>query len=271
MLAYREAARHAFGLKNPEGLYFENTLGFLYARMRKYAEAREVLAPLEERFLQVLGPEHIDVALYYENKALTEEGLGHLDTAEKLLLKSYAMRKSRLGEGHGLTRRAAAHLSRIYMAKGKTEESIAWLRTLLTAGVVRNGIIAHPAHTTGRMEETPGLPDIKHLADALSGKADYETSSKLLQELGRTLDWLLWRTDWLRANVSSLFFEALSRNPSWRTEHQARQCIAEAIGATKYTISIMEANSTTPPPILAAARERLKRLQETEAKLPAER
>ncbi len=264
MLSTREAARSTFGPKDPEGLFFENTLGFLYARMGKYGEAREVLVPLQDRFLKILGPDHIDVALYYENLSLAEEGLGRLDAANALLRKAYALRKNKLGDGHGLTRRAAAHLSRVYMANGKTDEAIRWLRVLMTAGVVRTGRgIARPGVNSTR--EPPGLADINLLGDALSGKALPHISNELLYELNLTLDWLLWRSDWLRAYVRYRLFESTSRLVGM-SEEENFQRIREALGATRFAISLMEANSTTPPRFLDEARTGLKRLVEADAK-----
>jgi tetratricopeptide (TPR) repeat protein len=265
MLSTRDAARSTFGPKDPEGLFFENTLGFLYARMGKYSEAREVLAPLQERFLKILGPDHIDVALYYENLSLAEEGLGHFDAAEALLQKAYALRKNKLGEGHGLTRRAAAHLSRVYMDKGKTEEAVRWMRVLLTAGVVRTGLIARPG--TNSTPEPPGVADINLLGDALSGKAPAHISNELLSELRSTLDWLLWRSDWLRAYIIYRWSENTCRLADG-SEVMIRETTREAIGATRFAISLMEANPRTPPRFLDEARAGLKRLVEAEAKLP---
>jgi tetratricopeptide (TPR) repeat protein len=287
MLSTRDAARSAFGPHDPEGLYFENTLGFLYARMGKFAEAREVLAPLQERFLKVLGPDHIDVALYQENLALAEEGLGHLDTAEALLLKSHALRKKRLGDGHGLTRRAAAYLGRVCMARGKTNEAVAWLRVLLTAGVVRTGTgIAQPATESTRnprqpadinpeaaktirdlgiITQNPAQPaDINLLGDALAGKAPPETSAQLFSELMRTLDWLMWRTDWLRAYVSYRHYEVGSRIGGL-SEEQSKDTRAVAIGLARHALTVMDANSATPPRIAEEVRARLKQLEEMDA------
>jgi tetratricopeptide (TPR) repeat protein/tRNA A-37 threonylcarbamoyl transferase component Bud32 len=266
LLSTRDAARRTFGPNDPQGLDFENVLGFLYARKGQPAEAREVLAPLQEQFLKVFGPDHLNVALYYENLALAEEGLGHLDAAEALLLKSHALRKSKLGDGHGLTRRAAAHLGRVCMAEGKTEEAVAWLRVLLTAGVVRTGQgIATPAAKP--TPEPAGLADINGLGDALSGKGDPDTSAALLHELRRTIEWLTWRPDWLRAHVRSLAYEASCRRGGM-SNAQASQSIQDASGVTSESIASMEANPTTPPRILEEARARLKRLVEADAKQP---
>jgi hypothetical protein len=264
MLSTRDAARSTFGPKDPEGLYFENTLGFLYARMGKFAEAREVLAPLQERFLKVLGPDHIDVALCYENLALAEEGLGHLDTAEALLRKAHALRKKMLGDGHGLTRRAVAHMSRVFMGKGKTEEAVRWMRVLMTAGVVRTGRgIARPGiHFTS---ELPKVADINLLGDALSGKAPPNVRYELLDELSMTLDWLLWRSDWLRAYVYHRVYESRCRIGGMSGE-QISTRTKEAIGVARFALSSMEANSTTPPRILEEVRACLKRQVEADAK-----
>jgi tetratricopeptide (TPR) repeat protein len=264
MLSTRDASRRAFGPNNPESLYFENALGFLYARMVKFTEARDVLAPLQERFLKVLGPDHINVALYYENLALAEEGLGHLDAAESLLLKTHALRKSKLGDGHGLTRRAAAHLSRVYMANGKTDDAVRSMRVLLTAGVVRTGkFIARPG--TKSTPEPPGVADINLLGDALSGKADPKISDQLLDELSITLDWLLWRSDWFRAYIGHRVYESRCRFGGM-SEEDISTCIKEAIGVTRYALSIMEAYPATPPRILEEVRANLKRLVEADAK-----
>jgi hypothetical protein len=262
MLSAQDAARTTFGPNDPEGLYFVNTLGFLYARMGKFAEAREVLAPLQERFLKVLGPDHIDLALYQENLALAEEGLRHLDAAQTLLLKSHALRKNRLGDGHGLTRRAAAYLGRVYMAQGKTDEAVAWLRVLLTAGVVRTGRgIAQPG--TESAQHRPRLADMNLLADALSGKAPPNASAELLVELSRTLDWLLWRSDWLRAYVRYRYYETTCRFGGL-SEERTRTNRADAIGVARHAISTMEANPATPRSLHDEVRARLKQLEEIE-------
>jgi tetratricopeptide (TPR) repeat protein/tRNA A-37 threonylcarbamoyl transferase component Bud32 len=276
MLSSRDAAQSTLGPNDPEGLYFEDTLGFLYARKGQPAEARAVLAPLQERFLKVFGPDHIDVALYYENLALAEDGLGHPDAAEALLLKSHALRKGKLGEGHGLTRRAAAYLGRVCMAQGKAEEAVSWLRVLLTAGVVRTGTgIALPANNPSGSDpvmqpprgaanpglKTPEPADISRLGDALLGRGEPGTSVQLLTELARTLDWLMWHSDWLRAEVWGLQGEASLRLglPDNRDVDAFR---------VKDAVSLMEANPSTPPRILDEARARLKRVTEAEAKRP---
>jgi tetratricopeptide (TPR) repeat protein len=264
LLSSRDAARKTFGHNDPEGLYFENTLGFLYARMGKFAEAREVLAPLEERFLKTLGPDHIDIALYQENLALAEEGLGHLDAAQGLLLKAHALRKSRLGDGHGLTRRAAAYLGRVYMGQGKTDEAVAWLRVLLTAGVVRSAMgIAQPG--TRSTQDRPDLPDMNLLGDALSGKAPPNTGAQLLLELSRTLDWLMWRSDWLRAYARYCYYETKCRFDG-QSEERSRQNLADAIGVARGALTVMEANPATPRRLHDYLRTRLKQLEEKQAK-----
>ncbi len=267
MLSTRDAARKTFGPNDPEGLYFENTLGFLYARMGKFADACQVLVPLQERFVKVLGPDHIDVALYQENLALAEEGSRHLDAAQALLLKSHALRKSRLGEGHGLTRRAAAHLGRVYMAQGKTEEAVAWLRVLLTAGVVRTGMgIAQPATTS--TQNHADLADMNLLGDALSGKAPPNTSGQLLLELSRTLDWLMWRTDWLRAYTYYRYYETKCRLDGL-SEEQTRRNRADTIGVAHHALTVMEANPATPQKLHDEIRARLNRLEDESNRKPA--
>jgi tetratricopeptide (TPR) repeat protein len=261
MLATRDACHHAFKPDNPERLYYENVLGFLYARLGKCVEARDVLAPLREPFLKVFGPDHIDVGLYCENFALAEEGLGHLDAAEALLHRSYAIRKSAVGEGHGLTRRAAMHLGRVCMAQGKTEEAVAWLRVLMTAGVTEARRLATPARTP------EGGVDVGLLGDALSEKGDPETSDDLLEGLCVTLNWLAWRTDWLRSHARSLRCAVM-----WRRRGLANEEIARELhGAVKHvdeSVKDMEANPATPPRILEGARARLQRLKEAAAQHP---
>ncbi len=267
LLSSRDAARITFGPNDPEGLYFENTLGFLYARMGKFTEAREVLAPLQERFRKVLGPDHIDVALYQENLSLAEEGLGHLDAAAALLLQSHALRKSRLGDGHGLTRRAAAHLGRVYLDQGKTDEAVAWLRVLLTAGVVRTGMgIAQPG--TESRQNRPPLADMNLLGDALSGKAPPNAGTQLLLELSRTLDWLFWRSDWLRAYAKYRYYETKSRFDGL-SDDQTRMARADAIGVAHDTLTVMKANPATPRRIYDEVRSRMKQLEEEANRHPA--
>jgi tetratricopeptide (TPR) repeat protein len=265
MLAARDACRGAFSPDHPERLAFESALGYLYARQGKFAEARDVLAPLQQHFLKVFSPDHIDVARHSEYLALAEEGLGHLDAAEALLRKSYAIRKSAVGEGHGLTRRAAAHLGRVCMAQGKTEEAVTWLRVLLTAGVTRTGKLARPA------DQSPGVPpggaDISLLGDALSEKGDPDTSADLLDELYDTLVWITWRSDWLRAHVASLRGAVTWRRRGIANDNVAGE-IHGAIRNTDENMRVMEANPATPPRILEEARARLQRLKEAGADHP---
>jgi serine/threonine protein kinase/tetratricopeptide (TPR) repeat protein len=264
MLSTREAAQRTFHADDSDRLGFENTLGFLYARMGKYAEAREVVVPLQEGMLKVYGPGHLTIALYYENLALAEEGVGHLDAALALLVKAHAIRKNRLGDSHGLTRRATAHLGRVCMAQGKTDEAVAWLRVLLTAGVMRTGRIAMPSSRA----QPPGLADMNRLGDALAGKADPQTGTELLTELSATLEWLLWAKDWLRAHVKLVFYRAAR---DLQTGVSSEQKLQDTIGVSKAALAIMEANPTTPPRILAEDRARLKRLVDEEARQPAPR
>jgi tetratricopeptide (TPR) repeat protein len=251
---------------HPDSLYFENALGFLYARRGEFAQAREVLAPLRERFEKVMGPEHIDVALWSENLALAEEGLGHLELAEKLLLLSHTIRKKNLGDGHGLTRRASAHLGRVCMARGKTDEAVTWLRALLTAGVARRGKgIALP---TDRPTPTPsGVADINLLGDALSGKADLRTRVELLLELGSTLRWLLWRSDWLSAHIMGLSAQAVLQRGE-ALNNAAATLVANEI---KQAVTIMETNPSTPSRFLKEARARLEWLIKVSADRPLPR
>jgi serine/threonine protein kinase len=280
----RDAARR-LGPDHPEALRFGHILGRLYARQGKFAEAKEVFAPLQEHYLKVYGADHLIVTYYHEDWAETEEALGHLGAAEALLLKAHAVRKSRLGDGHALTRRAAAQLGRVCMGKGKTEEAVAWLRVLLTAGVVRRGPginlpAPNPAPEPRRLTDTerqmasfqeqhhggkpPPPGDINRLGDALSGKADPITSVELLRELHATLGWLTGSSDWLTAHVRSLLTEAQWRRPGMLNDDASR-ATSDAIWWAKEVIKDMEANPATPPRFLDEARARLKRLMEADA------
>jgi tetratricopeptide (TPR) repeat protein len=261
MLSVRDASRR-LGPERLQGLHFENTLGFLYARQGKFGEARDVLAPLEEPFLRVLGVDHLDVALYYENWALAEEGLGRLDTAEASLRKAYTTRKNRLNESHGLTRRAAAHLGRVCLAQGKTEEAVGWLRVLIASGPVPTG--PRPRLASRPPDAAPEDADADRLGDALAGKADPYTTVVLLHKVCGTLRWLTWRTNWLMAHVNSLMYEAACREDGM-SKDEAGKRINDAIGVTRASIAIMEANPATPPRILDEARARLKRLVAADA------
>jgi serine/threonine protein kinase/tetratricopeptide (TPR) repeat protein len=257
MLATQDAARH-LGADHPEWLHFADALGYLYARQGKFAQALGVLAPLQEHFVKVFGPDHLDVGRHDEYVGLAEEGLGHLDTAEALLLKSHAIRKSRLGDGHAVTRRVVAYLARVCMARGKTEEAMAWLRTLLTTGVARTGHLARATDAPA----PPGLADISLLGDALAGKAEPIASESLLKELSETLSWLLGQRDWLHAHVVVLQGNVqvrLGRPSNWSAY------------AIKDAVAVMEANPTTPPRILAEARAALKRVPAADAKQPPPR
>ena len=97
-----------------------------------------------------------------------------------------------------------------------------------------------------------------------------DASEQLLDELNRTLHWLLWRPDWLKTHVESLYYESRTQH-AWPTEELARQSLAEAIGFARHAISVMEANPTTPRRYLDEARARLRRLQAAESKLPPPR
>jgi serine/threonine protein kinase len=263
MLAARDAAQLR-GPDDPEGLQFESALGFLYARQGKYKEAREVLAPLQERFVRVFGPDHLAVGAYLENLALSEEGLGHLDTGQTLLQRCYTIRQSRLGDGHGLTRRAAAHLGRVCMAQGKTGDAETWLRTLLTAGLVRTGgsgvsqradMPAGASPTRPRGEAAAPsrkVPDISALGDALAGRGDLETNARVLYELAVTLNWLNWRSDWLRAYVTAIHIEA-ALALGWTEKPRALIELNDSV-------AVMEANPTTPPRFLEQTRAALQRV-----------
>jgi serine/threonine protein kinase len=271
MLTYREAAQ-GLGPDDPEALQFESDLGFVCSRLSKYAEAHKVLAPLQERFARVFGPDHLAVALYDENLALAEEGLGHLDTATSLLQRCYTIRQSRLGDGHGLTRRATAHLGRVCMARGKTDEAVTWLRTLLTAGVVRTGGRGisqradkpTPPSPTRPADEAAApsrkVPDINALGDALAGRGDVETNARLLYELAITLNWLDWRSDWLRAYVTAIHMEA-ALALGWAQKPRAAIKLEDSV-------AVMEANPTTPPRFLEQTRAALKRVLEQDEQPP---
>jgi hypothetical protein len=261
LLAARDASRR-LGLERLQGLDFENTLGFVYARKGKFAEARAVLAPLEVQYLRVLGADHQDVAVYYQYLALAEEGLGHLDTAEALLRKGYATCKDRMGEDSGRAKRVAAYLARVCLAQGKTEEAVGWLRALITIGPVPMG--PGPRLSSRPPDAAPGDADVDLLGDALAGKADPYTNVVLLHKVCGTLGWLTWRTNWLTAHVNSLMYEAACREDGM-SKDEAGTRINDAIGVTRGSIAIMEANPATPPRILDEARARLKRLVAADA------
>jgi serine/threonine-protein kinase len=264
MLSARDAARR-LGPERVQGLEFENSLGFLYARQGKFGEARDVLAPLEKPYLRVLGADHENVSGYHFNLALAEEGLGHLDTAEALLRKEYTLRKNAVGERSGSTLLVAAYLGRVCMAQGKTEEAVAWLRAMIA-------VVAGPRGPSPRVPSrppsvAPGDADLNRLGDALAGKADPYTTVVLLQKVSNNLGWLTWRTNWLKAHVDSLRYEAACRDTGM-SKDQASRTTKEAIGVTRAAIKIMEANPATPPRILNGARARLKRLVEADADGP---
>src|SRR5262249_29984086 len=65
MMSIRDAA--ARRPNDPDALYFENALGYLYARRGDFARAREVLAAVQERYEKVMGPDHLDTARWGEN------------------------------------------------------------------------------------------------------------------------------------------------------------------------------------------------------------
>jgi hypothetical protein len=234
--------------------------------MGKFAEAKDVLHPLEQRFMKVFGPDHPELARCREILALTEEGLGHLENAESLLLKSHATLKRELGDGHRMTRRAVAHLGRICMERGKTDEGVGWLRILLTTGVARTGKgIAQP---TGHPVATlRGVPDINFFGDALEGKGDPRTREALLRELGTPLDWLMWRKDWLRAHVSALVGElSLHRELAKETDpYRVDDIVAKGSAIIRSAVKTMEGNAATPPRFLEEQRARLKRVADAEA------
>jgi tetratricopeptide (TPR) repeat protein len=247
MLAARDAALR-LSPNDTNLLMFEIALGFLYARRGEFTLARQVLAPLQERFQKVLGQDHIEVALYSENLALAEEGLGNLEAAEGLLLRAHAVRKKLLGDGHGLTRRATAYLGRVCMARGKQTEAAAWLRALLSAGVVRNGTgIALPIGINNPIPEPPGLADLSRLGEVLSGKGDPALSVQILSsELLPTLEWLTWSSDWLRHYVKVLLLDA-----TYRTGNAGKETL---LGMMDNAISAMQSNRTTPRDALDRAR-----------------
>jgi hypothetical protein len=241
LLSSRDAARR-LGPKHPQGLYFESKLGFLYLRQGKFALAQDVLSPLLERFEQVLGPDHIDVAVCTENLALAEEGLGRLEAAEKHLLRAQAIRKRQLGEGHALTRRADIHLARICLAQGKQAEAVAWFRFLL----------AYETDPSGRPTSRPAdLPSLDHLGDALSGKGDPASCEQLVAELSRNIQWLTWESDWMRHYVMALQAEA------WLRIGEREK--GDAVALINNAISALESNKATPSHILDQARACLKR------------
>jgi hypothetical protein len=112
--------------------------------------------------------------------------------------------------------------------------------------------------------------DLNRLGDALSGKADPYTTVVLLWRVHGSLEWLTWRTNWLKAHVNSLRHEAACRDAGMSSD-QASRTTKEAVGVTRNVIEIMEANRATPPRILDEARARLKRLVEADAGRPPPR
>jgi tetratricopeptide (TPR) repeat protein/tRNA A-37 threonylcarbamoyl transferase component Bud32 len=251
MLSLRNAA--ARRPNHPESLDSEKALGFLYARRGDFAQAREVLAPLQERLERVMGPDHLNTAYWAENMALAEEGLGRLEAAEKLLLRSHTIRKNSLGDGHGLTRRAACYLGRVCLAQGKQDEAVAWFRKLMGAGVVRTGTgLAMPAEH--RTPEPPGLADLGQLGEALSGKGDPGVRRQLLNELKMTVEWLTWQSDWLRRYVDVLRVEAELGDGQMEKD--------DAIESISGTISALERDQTITPECVDKARACLRRTYE---------
>jgi hypothetical protein len=189
--------------------------------------------------------------------------LGHLDTSEALLRKAYTTRKGRLSESHGLTRRAVAYLGRVCMAQGKTEEAVGWLRALIAFGPLPGGGLGPRLPSRPPLVEPGGAP-LNRLGDALAGKADPYTTVELLGKVSKTLGWLTWRTNWLKAHVDSLLYEAACRDAGMPKE-AASDFRQQAIGVTRASLAIMEANPATPPRFLDEARARLKRLVAADA------
>jgi serine/threonine protein kinase len=246
------AAAERLGTDDPDRLTLEHILGYIYARQGKFAEARDVLAPLQAPFDKTFGPDHLDVAFLAEYLALAEEGLGHFDIAENLLLKSYSIRKNKLGEGHGLTRRSVCHLGRVLLAGGKDDKALSWFQKLIIVARTPSGSEVFRPKQGEALSHAP-LADVKLLGQALAGKGKPLIDGALLGELSSTLDWLLWRKDWLRCYIMVLRGDVhvrLGNLKDW------------AVFVTKDAIAFMEINSTTPPRYLQAARAQLKKLQE---------
>jgi hypothetical protein len=128
-----------------------------------------------------------------------------------------------------------------------------------------------PAADLGIQAQPAGVADINRLGDALAGKADWGTSVRLLNELQRTVEWLTWRQDWLRAYVQALRWEAQFRFAPTRAKEDGVGPQAVAVGAIKAALEAMDANPATPPRIFEETRARLKRVTEAGDKQPPRR
>jgi tetratricopeptide (TPR) repeat protein/tRNA A-37 threonylcarbamoyl transferase component Bud32 len=254
--ASREAYQRVLGPDHPETFWEEVGLGFALARSGKFAEAREVLAPLQERAVKVFGPDHLNIGHSSQFLGLAEEGLGHLEAAEKLLLEALEIRRKRLGEGHSQTLETLSHLARVSLALGKARESATYCAEIIRHRGKRDPLKAEA---------------IDALQAMLEGRPRPAPDQVDLGSLSSQLDWLAWKIDWFRAHVSSLLGESWcekgivaipgafmkAARPAMPVAEARPGGIAKMAGA----LYALESNPSTPPRILEEDRARVRRWQ----------
>jgi len=94
-----------------------NSLGMLYLRQGKYAQAEVPYKAALELAQSKLGPEHPDVAACLNNLAWLASNQNKLDEAQALIERGLAIRLKSLGENHPAYARNLANLARIMIDK----------------------------------------------------------------------------------------------------------------------------------------------------------
>jgi hypothetical protein len=248
------------GPDHPETFWEELGLGFSLARTGKFAEAREVLAPHRERSIKVLGPDHLYYSQCCEFLALAEEGLGHLEAAEKLLAATLEIRARHYKEGHSQTLQALAHMARVSLALGKPREVARCCGEIIRFGGKK------ATFSIGKTFRPPPL-DAEALAAleaVFAGRGEMSAKDDRLGTLSQQLNWLAWKTDWLRAYVGVLWAE------TWlglsRTSAKPAEFLSVSSPLIESSAKAMEDSPTTPPRFLDDARARLARYREAVAR-----
>ena len=95
----------------------------IYNDVGDYEQAKEYQQRALAIRLEKLGPEHVDVAMSYNNLALIYKGLGELEQAKEYQQRALAIRLERLGPKHVDVAISYNNLALIYKGLGELEKA----------------------------------------------------------------------------------------------------------------------------------------------------
>jgi serine/threonine protein kinase len=238
-----ELSLRKYGPNFPETIRAFAQRGNILLRRGKLAEARSVLAPLQDAWSRVFGPDHIQRFIVLQDYGEALEATGDLDGAETQYHRAVAILSK--GPAVRLDRDVQvamfrACLARVELTRGRAAAAVSALLPTLEAHAK-----IHPLPVSADRLASA-------LADALADRGDPKASVGLLKEVHNTSARLDTKLDWLLPHLRSLI-----------GGYQLR--LGDKDKATtnlRTAVEGLEKSYLKPPaPILAAARARLARLE----------